>query len=194
MQLSSLVVISESLTGDDLVDINPRRPKLARAVWTEYTDRHGAGRSGERTTRLVACTVKLTPSGTISNAQLRWLGQTKRLPHGRQSGANARSTLVRLCPRCPCCRAQRSTADLTALDQALHALVDVLRQSGVGIYPLPASAPDARNASPPTRQQLIADTTRSVRQLYEEFKRVQRSSAVAANLLAGPESAGRPEA
>ena len=32
VQLSNLVVVSESLTGDDLVDINPRRPKLARAV------------------------------------------------------------------------------------------------------------------------------------------------------------------
>ena len=47
------------------------------------------------------------------------------------------------------------TADLTALDQAIHALADLLRQSGVGAYPLPA--PDV---SPPTEQELITDTTR----------------------------------
>lgn len=81
---------------------------------------------------------------------------------------------------------------MTALDQAMQALADVLRQSGVGAYPLPA--PDARNASPPTEQELIADTTRGVQRLYEEFKRMQESSAVVANLLAAPENLGRPKA
>ena len=80
------------------------------------------------------------------------------------------------------------TADLTALDQAIHALADLLRQSGVGAYPLPA--PDV---SPPTEQELITDTTRGVQQLYEEFKRMQESSAVVANLLAAPDSLGRPK-
>ena len=79
-------------------------------------------------------------------------------------------------------------ADLVTFDHALHALVDVLRQSGVGAYPLPA--PDA---GPPSEQQLITDTTSSVQQLYEEFKRMQESSAVVANLLAAPESVGRPK-
>ena len=91
-------------------------------------------------------------------------------------------------------RAHRSTADLVALDQAMHALADVLRQSGVGAYPLPTPDSGARNASPPTEQQLIADTTRSVQQLYDEFKRMQESSAVVANLLAAPESVGRLKA
>ncbi|KAN0084353.1 hypothetical protein V8E55_007857 [Tylopilus felleus] len=91
------------------------------------------------------------------------------------------------------------TADLIALDQALHALADVLRQSGVGAYPLPptdANADaDTRNAaSPPTEQELITDTTRGVQQLYEEFKRMQESSAVVANLLGAPENVGRSKA
>jgi len=86
----------------------------------------------------------------------------------------------------------QTRADLTALDQAMHVLADVLRQSGVGAYPLPA--PDARNASPPTEQELITDTTRGVQRLYEEFKRMQESSAVVANLLAAPENLGRPKA
>lgn len=93
-----------------------------------------------------------------------------------------------------CRRAQRSVADLIALDQALQTLAEMLRQSGIGAFPLPASDSDARNASPPTEQQLIADTTRSVQQLYEEFKRMQESSAVVANILAAQESAGRPKA
>ncbi|KAF8439089.1 hypothetical protein L210DRAFT_3327199, partial [Boletus edulis BED1] len=76
----------------------------------------------------------------------------------------------------------QTQADLAALDHALHGLAEVLRQSGVGAYPLPE--PDTRNATPPTEQELIADTTRGVQQLYEEFKRMQESSAVVANLLA----------
>ena len=48
---------------------------------------------------------------------------------------------------------------MVALDQAMHALADVLRQSGVGAYPLLTSDSDARNATEP---QLIADTTRGV--------------------------------
>lgn len=68
----------------------------------------------------------------------------------------------------------------------------MLRQSGVGAYPLPMA--DARNTSPPTEQELIADTTRGVQQLYEELKRMQESSAVVANLLAAPENLGRPKA
>ncbi|KAI9567527.1 hypothetical protein HD554DRAFT_2023708 [Boletus coccyginus] len=86
----------------------------------------------------------------------------------------------------------QTQADLTALDQAMHVLADMLRQSGVGAYPLPA--PDARNASAQTEQELIADTTRGVQQLYDEFKRMQESSAVVVNLLAAPEGLGRPKA
>ncbi|KAF8556071.1 hypothetical protein OG21DRAFT_1409850 [Imleria badia] len=86
----------------------------------------------------------------------------------------------------------QTQADLVALDQAMHALAEVLRQSGVGAYPLPA--PDARHAGPPTEQELIADTTRGVQQLYEELKRMQESSAVVTNLLAAPENLGRPKA
>ncbi|KAG8216765.1 hypothetical protein J3R82DRAFT_7009 [Butyriboletus roseoflavus] len=88
----------------------------------------------------------------------------------------------------------QTQADLTALDQAIYALADVLRQSGVGAYPLPVPVDGARNAaSPPTEQQLIADTTRGVQQSYEVFKRMQESSAVVANLLAAPENLGRPK-
>jgi len=83
----------------------------------------------------------------------------------------------------------QTQADLVALNHALHNLADVLRQSGVGAYPLPT--PGARDAGPPSEQQLIADTTRSVQQLYEEFKRMQESSAVVTNLLAAPEGVGR---
>ena len=51
---------------------------------------------------------------------------------------------------------------MVALDQAMHALADVLRQSGVGAYPLLTPDSDARNASLPTEPQLVLDTTRSV--------------------------------
>jgi len=83
----------------------------------------------------------------------------------------------------------QTKADLTALDQGLQVLTDILRQSGVGAYPLPT-----QNASPLSEQQLIADTTRGVQHLYEEFKRMQESSAVVTNLLGAPENLGRSKA
>ncbi|KAG9314975.1 hypothetical protein JVU11DRAFT_4084 [Chiua virens] len=85
----------------------------------------------------------------------------------------------------------QTQADLLALDQALHTLADILRQSGVGAYPLPPSQTQGDStisAGPPTEQQLIAGTTRGVQQLYDEFKRMQESSAVVANLLGATET------
>ena len=74
----------------------------------------------------------------------------------------------------------------------MHSLAEVLRRSGVGAYPLPVV--NARNTSPLTEQELIADATRGVQQLYGELKRMQESSAVVANLLAALENLGRPKA
>ncbi|KAH0826563.1 hypothetical protein J3R83DRAFT_4918 [Lanmaoa asiatica] len=70
----------------------------------------------------------------------------------------------------------QTQVDLTALNQTVHVLAGVLRESSVGAYPLPA-ADSVRNASPPTEQQFIAEFS-------SWFKRMQESSAVAANFSA----------
>lgn len=73
----------------------------------------------------------------------------------------------------------RDTADMTALQQALQVLTELMRQTGVGALPL--QAPDLSN--PPTEDQLIVETTKSVQVLYDRYKRMQESAGVVASLL-----------
>ncbi|KAF9239874.1 hypothetical protein BU15DRAFT_46366 [Melanogaster broomeanus] len=82
----------------------------------------------------------------------------------------------------------QTEAELTALNQAIRTLAEFLRQTGVGAYPIPPSDPQSAQPDPPTEQQLIADTTRNIQQLYEQLKRTQESSAVVANLLGAAEA------
>ncbi|KAH7884171.1 hypothetical protein F5I97DRAFT_1665233 [Phlebopus sp. FC_14] len=85
----------------------------------------------------------------------------------------------------------QTEADLAALNQAIRTLADFLRQTGVGAYPLPPSGPQSALSGPPTEQQLIADISRGVHQLYEQLKRTQESNGVVANLLGTSEPTTR---
>ncbi|KAI0916522.1 hypothetical protein AcW1_010096 [Taiwanofungus camphoratus] len=83
----------------------------------------------------------------------------------------------------------QTASDVAALKQALQALEDILRQTGVGALPLQAS----NSPGLPTEDQLISDTTRSIQVLYERYKCMQESSGVVASLLnvGGEQSARR---
>ncbi|KAF9811513.1 hypothetical protein IEO21_06564 [Rhodonia placenta] len=81
----------------------------------------------------------------------------------------------------------QTTADMTALQQAMQMLAELLRQTGVGALPL--HPPDL--AQPPTEDQLIAETTVAVQALYERSKRVQESAGVVASLLSVSDAARR---
>lgn len=81
----------------------------------------------------------------------------------------------------------RAAADMTALQQAMQMLAELLRQTGVGALPL--HPPDL--AQPPTEDQLIAETTVAVQALYERSKRVQESAGVVASLLSVSDAARR---
>jgi len=65
-----------------------------------------------------------------------------------------------------------------------------MRHSGVGALPL-LPVPTASDAPfvPPLEQQLMLDTNRSIRVLYEKLKQRQDSAAVVADLLGAPDSA-----
>ncbi|GBE84058.1 hypothetical protein BKA93DRAFT_742269 [Sparassis latifolia] len=76
----------------------------------------------------------------------------------------------------------QTSADLEALKEALLALVDVLRQTGVGALPL--APPDPTRA--PGEEQLVAETGAAVQALYEGHRRLQESAdAVGSLLVAG---------
>jgi hypothetical protein len=63
-----------------------------------------------------------------------------------------------------------------------------MRHSGVGALPfLPVSPAQDVPFVPPSEQQLIVDTNRSIQALYEKLKRSQESAAVVANLLGAPD-------
>ncbi|KAF9219509.1 hypothetical protein BS17DRAFT_717146 [Gyrodon lividus] len=83
---------------------------------------------------------------------------------------------------------EQTEADLASLNQAICTLTEFLRQTGVGAYPLPPLDPQSVPYGSPNEQQLIADTTRGVQQLYEQLKRTQESRAVVVNLLGAVEA------
>lgn len=80
----------------------------------------------------------------------------------------------------------QTTADIVTLKQATQALLDVLRQTGVGALPMPSSEP---MADFPTEESLMANTTRALQVLYDRQKQMQESSAVASNLLGAVDQA-----
>ena len=71
-------------------------------------------------------------------------------------------------------------ADIAALKQELLALVEHLRQTGVGALPLepPPITHDARSD-----EQLVGEAERAVQVLYERQKRIQDGAGVVAGLL-----------
>ncbi|KAI0794956.1 hypothetical protein C8Q75DRAFT_803795 [Abortiporus biennis] len=72
----------------------------------------------------------------------------------------------------------QTAAEMNLLKETLQSLVNILRESGVGAMPLLSPG------SPlPTEQQLVADTTTAIQVLFEQYKRLQENSTVAANLL-----------
>lgn len=111
------------------------------------------------------------------------------------------------------CASHRIVADIAALKQAIHVLVDFLRQTGVGALPLDppsagslaasassASATSGGGAAGPGAagtgadgqpaggdEQLVAEATRAVQALYERQRRIQEGASVVANLLGAPE-------
>lgn len=74
----------------------------------------------------------------------------------------------------------QTAADIVTLKQATQALLDVLRQTGVGALPMPSTEP---MADFPTEESLMANTTRALEDLYDRHKQMQESCAVASNLL-----------
>ncbi|KIK12727.1 hypothetical protein PISMIDRAFT_689257 [Pisolithus microcarpus 441] len=74
----------------------------------------------------------------------------------------------------------QTEADLIALDQALHTLVDFLKATGVGAFPLQPSGAQGVASGHLTEQHLMAEMNREVQFLYEKLKRIQESSGVVA--------------
>ena len=71
---------------------------------------------------------------------------------------------------------------MTELKEALQALLEFSRQSGVGALPL-LNAID----SLPKEEKLMADLTKSIEHEYAKYRRMQESSAVVFNLLSSAE-------
>ena len=79
-------------------------------------------------------------------------------------------------------------AIITSIKQTVQDIADIMRHSGVGalpLLPMPTS-PDVPFV-PPSEEQLMIDTNRSIQALYEKLKRSQESAAVVANLLGAPD-------
>ncbi|TBU36660.1 hypothetical protein BD309DRAFT_706109 [Dichomitus squalens] len=73
----------------------------------------------------------------------------------------------------------QTAADIGTLKQALLALVEHLRQSGVGALPLDAPPiPDSRSDD-----ELASSATKAVQVLYERQKRIQDGASVVVGLL-----------
>jgi hypothetical protein len=73
------------------------------------------------------------------------------------------------------------------MSQALHDLLDFMRQTGVGSLPMSAQGPEATSSAPLTEQALIAQINVSIEHDYERQRRLQESAAVVASLLAASE-------
>lgn len=84
------------------------------------------------------------------------------------------------------------TADIAALKQNLQLLSDLMRSTGVGALPLlPTPADPAKTPVMPTEEMMLADTERSVQNLFERMKKTQESAAVVASLLGAEHGASR---
>ncbi|KAJ6492243.1 hypothetical protein C8R45DRAFT_192980 [Mycena sanguinolenta] len=84
----------------------------------------------------------------------------------------------------------QTDADLATLKQTLQMVLEQMRQTGVGGLPL-LPVPDGNHPPPalPTEDQMVAQTTRAIQVLYDQFKRGQDSAAVVANLLSNVDRA-----
>jgi hypothetical protein len=97
----------------------------------------------------------------------------------------------------------QTAADLANLKQAIHILLEMMRQSGVGALPvlaIPAPADQTmasldvvasasitdQSVQIPNEEKLMEDTMKGIKVLFEKQKRSQESAAVVANLLGGP--------
>ncbi|KAF8218982.1 hypothetical protein L208DRAFT_1377811 [Tricholoma matsutake] len=81
-------------------------------------------------------------------------------------------------------------ANIASVKQTLDVIADIMRQSGVGALPLlPVPSATDISLAPPSEQQLMFDTNRSIQALYDKLKRSQDSAAVVANLLSAPDYA-----
>ena len=84
------------------------------------------------------------------------------------------------------------TADMAELQQALHFLAEILRQSGVGALPLhPPLPPDVASQPAEEEERQIADMTAAVQALFEKRKRLEESAGVVASLLAAEKDGRR---
>ncbi|PIL26924.1 hypothetical protein GSI_10062 [Ganoderma sinense ZZ0214-1] len=79
----------------------------------------------------------------------------------------------------------QTAEDIAAAKQALLALVEHLRQSGVGALPMAALDPPGPgpDLGARTDEQLVAEAGRAVQVLYERQKRIQDGAGVVAGLL-----------
>ncbi|KIL66737.1 hypothetical protein M378DRAFT_347502 [Amanita muscaria Koide BX008] len=102
----------------------------------------------------------------------------------------------------------QTSADSSNLVQAIHILLEMMRQSGVGALPLldipaPSASADPTMGSMdiatlgalagvsaavqvPSEEKLMEDTMNGIKVLFEKQKRTQESANVVANLLGGP--------
>ncbi|KAF8639382.1 hypothetical protein AX17_001538 [Amanita inopinata Kibby_2008] len=78
----------------------------------------------------------------------------------------------------------QTQADLTNLKHAIQVLLDLMRQTGVGALPLlPLPTEAAPHIAVPSEEQLMEDTVRGIKVLFEKQKRSQDAAAVVANLM-----------
>ena len=77
------------------------------------------------------------------------------------------------------------SAEIENLKQDLYLVIETMRNTGVGALPLLPLQPNSENeATPvPTEQQLLTDTTRSLKALYDKVQRSYDSASAVANLL-----------
>ena len=78
-------------------------------------------------------------------------------------------------------------AYITTLREAIHALQDLLRVSGVGALPLIPTSLSGAETQLPTEEKLMADLQKSIEDEYAKHNRVQESAGVVANLLTAAE-------
>lgn len=79
-------------------------------------------------------------------------------------------------------------AEISTLKENLQVFSEFMRSSGVGALPLlPKPKSESDVAPVMTEEMMLADTTKSVKVLYEKLERSQESAAVVANLLNAPD-------
>ncbi|PFH45671.1 hypothetical protein AMATHDRAFT_158262 [Amanita thiersii Skay4041] len=78
----------------------------------------------------------------------------------------------------------QTEVDLANLKQSINFLLNLMRHTGVGALPLlPLPTEAVPTMTVPTEEQLMEDTTRGIKVLFEKQKRSQESANVAANIL-----------